>query len=278
MLHSSGLERKKNRLYSFIATPVISETGVFDDSRINEYIWTLYNVHSFEKTGLDVYYIGFYSEENAYNFEQAIERRQTVGTRIYNLPKRVFQYNIQGMYQFGSFGESSVSAYHLMGIFGYKLKTGKYSLTPGVTLNYASGDKSPTDNQLNTFNMLYSRPTFGLAAPIGATNIINVKPSLEFNPKPNIRIILSNYFMWRQSTNDGIYTPGRAQIRPLPFQLFDTNENEIGQQMSLEVWYLMNANWSFFIDAAYFVPGDYIKATGQGQAITYLSGKVSYKF
>ncbi|SMG47067.1 Alginate export [Marivirga sericea] len=273
-----GVEREKHKLYSFVATPVVSQVGVFDDTHISEYIWTLYWVNQLKKLQLDLYYFGFYGEENRYNYAEGIEQRQSLGIRLYNLPQNPFMYDAIAVYQFGQFEELSISAYNLMVISGYRFKKGKQTWIPGLTLNLSSGDQSPNDDRLNTYNMLYSRPTFGLSAPIGASNIINIKPTLEYDPQPNIRIIMSGYFMYRHSINDGTYTPGRVQTRPLPFQLFQSSEKEIGKQMSLEIWYLKNANWSFFADASYFTPGNYVKETGQGRPITYLSAKASFKF
>lgn len=273
-----GMEQEKHKLYSFLATPVISEVGVFDNSHIDEYIWTFYLVSQLQKTQLDIFYFGFYSEENRYNYMPGLEQRQSVGVRLHNFPESQFLHDVLGVYQFGNFGNKRISAYNFMSILGYRIKAGKQSWIPGFTFNYSSGDQSPDDDVLNSYNMLYSKPTFGLSAPIGASNIINLKPSLEYNPQPNVRFILSGYFMYRQSANDGTYTPGRVQTRPTPTQVFQSEEKEIGQQISLEVWYLKDVNWSFFADFAYFVPGGYIKETGQGKPITYLSGKVSYKF
>ena len=273
-----GIEREKRKLYSFLATPVISEVGVFDDTHIDEYIWTLYLVNPLKKTQLDLFYFGFYSEENRYNYMPGLEQRQSVGIRLHNYQGRQFLHDVLGVYQFGNFENQRISAYNFMSILGYRIKAGKRSWIPGFTFNYSSGDQSPNDRVLNSYNMLYSKPTFGLSAPIGASNIINLKPTLEYNPQPNIRLILSGYFMFRQSANDGTYTPGRVQTRPIPPQLFQSEEKEIGQQISLELWYFKDVNWSFFADLAYFSPGAYIKETGQGKPITYLSGKVSYKF
>jgi hypothetical protein len=273
-----GFEGKNMQLYSFVATPVISEVGVFDDSHIHEYIWTVYLVNKLQETLLDLFYFGFYSDENKYNYQPGLEQRQSIGLRLHNLPKSQFLHDILAVYQFGRFANQGISAYNFMSILGYRIVAVNQSWIPGFTFNYISGDQSPGDDVLNTYNMLYSKPTFGLSAPIGSTNIINLKPTLEYNPRPNIRIILSSYFMYRQSANDGTYTPGRIQIRPIPQELFLSEEKEIGRQVSLELWYLKDANWGFFADFAYFNPGNYVKETGQGKPIKYLSGKVSYKF
>ena len=83
--------------------------------------------------------------------------------------------------------------------------------------------------------------------------------------------------MWRASSKDGTYTPGRKQFRPTPLLVFTTDEKYIGNHLSLEWAYQLTANWSFYLDVAYFIPGKYVKETGNGETITYLSARVSYK-
>ena len=141
-----------------------------------------------------------------------------------------------------------------------------------------SGDKSKNDNQLNTYNLLFSKPQYGLTAPIGATNLINVNPYLKINPTKKIYIYISSYFMWRQSNQDGTYAPTAVEMRPVKTELFASTKKTIGTLLSLESAYSITKNLSFAIDASYFFAGSYIKETGKGKDITYLSFKGTYKF
>lgn len=272
-----GIEQASRKLYAFAATPVIKQQGVFDDTHIPEYLWSLYGVYEYKKVHVDAYYIGFYSENNRYNFQPGLEQRQTLGLRVYNRAREAFLYDIQGMYQFGRFQSQSISAYNLTANAGYKFLWKGHGFKPAIALNYISGDQSPLDEVLNTYNMLYSKPAFGLSIPIGAANLMHIGPSFEYNPHANIRLILNSHFIWRQSENDGVYTPGRAQVRPAPTDIFTITEKDIGQKYSVEWWYQASVNWAFYLEAAYLRPGSFTKKTGQGKPITYLSAKVSYK-
>lgn len=51
------------------------------------------------------------------------------------------------------------------------------------------------DGQLNTYNLLFSKPQYGLAAPISATNMITANPYMKVNPDRNIHISAGINFM-----------------------------------------------------------------------------------
>jgi len=273
-----GLEKKSYKLYSFLATPIISQNGVLDNTRIPEYIWSLYSVFPLGKKTLDAYYVGFYSENNAYNFQRGIENRQTLGMRVYQRAREGLVYEALGMYQFGNFEGSSISAYYLSADAAFRIPVKGQSFIPALSLKYISGDRSPGDDVLNTYNMLFSKPSFGLSIPIGATNLVDVGPSFEYQPLAKVRIIMSSHFMWRQSENDGIYTPGRIQTRPNSAQLFQSERKDIGQKLSLECWYLPDYSWNLYLELSHILPGMFVKETGQGKAISYFSGKFTFKF
>jgi len=97
----------------------------------------------------------------------------------------------------------------------YKLIPAKKFIV-GIGGNYRSGDKSKKDNRLNKYNLLFSKPQFGLTASIGATNLININPYFKINPTKKSNIYVSSYFMWRQNNQDGTYSPFEVELRPQP--------------------------------------------------------------
>jgi len=84
--------------------------------------------------------------------------------------------------------------------------------------------------------------------------------------------------MWRQSNQDGTYSPGAVQLRPKPESLFTSNEKRLGTLLVLETNYAINSNVSIAVDGSKFLAGKYMKQTGVGKDITYLSFKTSFKF
>lgn len=272
-----GIEKERSSLYAFLATPNISKQGVFDDVWIDEFIWTLYLTQKLATTNLDIYYFGFHGSERAYSQESSIEDRQTIGLRFWAEKKIGLNYSLETIYQFGSFGKKSISSYNLSADIDYNFPTTS-TFQIGLMANYISGDEDATDNKINTFNLLYSKPQFGLAAPIGSTNIINISPRIKYEFLPQTFLSLGNYWLWRESTQDGFYTPAATQIRPGNNSDNTLNGQYIGSQTFLELMYRVNVNLELFFDYVLFLPGAYIKQTGRGENIQYFSSKLAFKF
>jgi hypothetical protein len=184
---------------------------------------------------------------------------------------------LESTYQSGKFNNLEIDAFGISMDLNYKISV-KNNVIIGVAGNYISGDKDRTDNELNTYNLIYSKPSYGLAAPIGSSNIENINPYVKLNPTKRLFLQAGVYFMQRNSNQDGTYSPGMAQLRPNREKLYASTSREIGTQYSLETNYILNNHVSFAADLAYFDAGAYVKETGKGQNITYLSIKSSIKF
>lgn len=148
----------------------------------------------------------------------------------------------------------------------------------GIGGNYVSGDRDKNDNTLNTYNPLFSKPQYGLTAPIGASNIITFNPYLRLNPVKRSSIYAGAYFMKRQSNQDGSYSPDGTELRPRPEKLAIATGKQIGTLLSLETNYAISSHWALAFDASYFLAGHFIEQTGMGRDITYISLKAAYKF
>ncbi len=268
----------KQKIDVLVVSPVVSKQKSFDDVSLKEYVFGVYATENIipKKLLLDYYTLNFLSKTRQYNFIGGNENRQSFGFRIFSQNPKL-NYELESTYQSGTFNELKISAYAFSGDVNYKLVQ-KNNFTVGVAGNYISGDKNKVDKQLNTYNLIFSKPSYGLAAPIGSSNIVNLNPYLRMNPVPKLAVYAGVFFMQRQSNQDGTYSPGMAQLRPNPKALFLTTTKGIGTQYALEMSLQANNHLSFALDFALFQAGNYVKATGKGQDIGYFSIKSGYKF
>ena len=146
------------------------------------------------------------------------------------------------------------------------------------SLIVSSGDKHNDDTRLNTYNLLYAKPAYGLAVPIGSTNIISLCPYIKANPLQKLNVLAQVFFLARASTQDGTYSPAMVQNRPKPDALFSADKKVLGQLYVLETSYQHSGNLSFSFDASYLKAGDYPIQTGMGKDIGYLSIKSTFRF
>jgi hypothetical protein len=271
--------RKNWRIDALVAFPVFQKTGIGDDVDFQDRVMGLYATHTVVPKKLMVDYYSLYFEGNRikYNLQGGREKRQSFGLRAFSHNPR-FNYELEGTYQVGFFNGLDINAFAIAYDLKYRFFD-KRKLTLGVAGNYISGDHNPTDNILTTYNLLFSKPSFGLAAPIGASNIVNTNPYIQFNPTPKLQVLGSVYFLSKQTSDDGVYSPGMVQTRPVRQELlYTSSELNLGQQYAFEVSFFHNQHWAFFADVAYFKAGQFVKATGNGDNITYVSAKTAYKF
>jgi hypothetical protein len=268
----------KRKIDILAITPVVSKQYAFDDQSFKDYVFGVYATEYFipKKLMVDYYFLNFISDNRKYNFAAGKENRQSFGLRLFS-QNTVLNYELEGTYQTGSFNNQDISAYGLSADLNLKLNQ-KLNFVAGLGANYFSGDKNSADNKLNTYNLIFSKPSYGLAAPIGSSNIINLNPYIRIIPLKKLSVYAGVYFMQRQSTLDGTYSPGMAQVRPTPAKLFASTEKEIGTQYALETSYDLNKNISFALDGAYFMAGSYVKETGKGLNTSYLAFKGAFKF
>lgn len=268
----------KRKIDFLAVTPVISNPDVFDDVSFKDFVIGIYGTEYFipKKLLVDYYVLNFKSDSRRYNFVSGSENRQNFGLRIFSQNPRL-NYELESTYQTGTFNSQKINAYGFASDVNYKIEP-KHNLTIGVAGNYTSGDQDRTDNKLNTYNVIFAKPPFGLAVPIGASNIVNINPYLKLNPIKKLSVNTGIYFMNRQSTQDGTYAPSMRQVRPTPINLFVSDKKSIGTQYVLETSYELNKNIVFAIDGAYFKAGSYVKETGEGLDIKYISFKSTFKF
>lgn len=268
----------KRKLEVLAISPVISKKGVFDDQTFKDWITGMYVSETFVPKWLnaDYYAMNFYSKRRQYNFIPGKENRQIAGIRFFS-DNPILNYELEATYQVGKFNNLHINAFGIDFDINHKLLSPKNMLV-GIAGNYVTGDRNNDDGQLNTYNLLFSKPQYGLAAPIGATNMITANPYMKFNPGRNIHIYTGINFMWRQSNQDGIYSPGAIQVRPGPQTLFKSDKNQVGTLWVLETAFMLTKYVTLAVDASYFAAGNYVKETGKGKNITYLSFKANYKF
>ncbi|MBB4612995.1 alginate export family protein [Novosphingobium taihuense] len=167
----------------------------------------------------DLYWIGYRNQTARFGAVTGEERRDTFGLRLFGHhllgPYVRLAWNWETMIQRGAFAGQRIRA--------WSQATETAISFPDVTLqprlrlraNYASGDKSPDDRVLGTFNALFPKGRyFGELTPIGPRNIFNVNPGIDIHAGGGFTVEVSAASFWRASLRDGIYDVPGSEIRP----------------------------------------------------------------
>ncbi|RKS03141.1 alginate export family protein [Flavobacterium sp. 102] len=269
---------KKGTLDFFAVSKVISKQYVFDDESMHDGLLGIYGTQFYanHKLGLDYYLVNFQSRNRMYNYQAGYENRQTGGIRFFSNLKTV-NFEFEGAYQTGTFNDLTIAAYTVLADINLSVFPSKKGVI-GFAANIASGDKDNTDDKLNTYNLLYAKPAYGLVAPIGATNMVSLSPYLKINPIQKLNVLAQVFFLGRNSNQDGTYSPGMVQNRPTPNAFLASDKKTLGQLYVMETTYQQTKKLSLSLDTSYSKAGSYPKATGNGADILYLSLKSTFRF
>ena len=136
--------------------------GYFDNdpSQSHTTLWGLYatiplttksTAARFNNIALDLFYFGFYHGNARFNDGVGNETRHTLGGRLWRAHDiNGLDFNIFGVYQFGTFGSSEISAFSFALDLGYKLQELPWAARVAGSLQVSSGDSNPNDKRLET--------------------------------------------------------------------------------------------------------------------------------
>lgn len=152
-------------------------------------------------------YVGRFRQDDA-RFPSASgnERRDLVEVRYTGVSGR-FDWDAEAMSQNGRIGAQAIHAWATGVVIGLTLDS--TTVRPRISLQFdaASGDKNPTDNQLNTFNPLFpSGHYFTTAGYTTYANLVHVKTEFSLSPLTNLKLSSGIGVEWRETIADAIYT------------------------------------------------------------------------
>ncbi len=265
---------------AFGSRPVTLNPGAFDDKSANaKTVWGLYGVRrqlpiNFP-ANTDLYYLGLHNRNARYDQGQAEEMRHSIGTRLWGKGKNL-DYNFEFLYQFGTFGRGNIHAYALASDTGYTIPLGQGGkLRFSLRADVYSGDKDPTDGDLNSFNPFF--PKGKHISQLAASGLINqrdVHPRITLTLDRHWSLTASALFIWRDSLNDGVYSIGSGLLRSGQ----PSRARYVGSQPELEAKYTFNRHLDLKGTFVYFRAGKFLKQTTSGRNITYLGSMLTFRF
>lgn len=261
----------------FFSSPVDVDPGSFDDQNIRDlWFWGAYATMPFTALPgmkLDLYYLGVDNPRSRFSQGSGREERHTLGARFFGTQGR-WDFNHEALYQFGTFAKGDITAWSVATDHGYTVPHlwGRPRL--GLKAAIASGDRNGANPDLQTLNPLFPRGNyFTEASLLGPQNFMDLHPCLRLQPSKNWTVDLGSDFYWRESVEDGIYTPGGAVI----YEGNPAFARFVGTDLSIAVtWQAMR---HVQVAAAYthFFAGRFIRQNG-GKDVDFGMVSVSVRF
>lgn len=262
----------------FATRPARTVRRIFDDGPDNSRaLWGAYAVSllpALPDGNLDLYYLGFYSRQARFDQGTARETRHAVGARVWRRAKPL-DYNLEAVYQWGSFGRGEIRAWMVASDTGCTFSALPLKPRLGVKANIASGDEEPADTDLQTFNHLFPKGAYiSENSLVGATNLINLHPSLTLALADRLTLTTDWDFFWRESIRDGVYNNAGALVRSGR----NSSSHTIGNQAQAQLEWNPDRHVTFAVIYAHFFAGPFLKETGPGKDVDYVTSWVTYKF
>jgi hypothetical protein len=204
----------------WVVRPVLNRIGAFDDKWDRRQLfaglytsWPLIAAAPSARPGpppppvlgLDAYFLELDTDRTPFVGGLFDEKRRTLGARLFGR-KGAFDYDIEGLYQFGTVGPADIRAGGVAGHVGYTIASLPWSPRLGVKSGWFSGDHNPDDRVAGSFNPLFPRGGYFSEPGLQTfANLVDVFPSLTLNPTPRLAIQGGVDFTWRESTRDAVY-------------------------------------------------------------------------
>lgn len=261
----------------FYSHPVAAKRNIFDDGfNRNTKLWGVYIVRSKLPIlqNADIYYLGLWKRHVVFDDGQGKERRHSIGARVWSSAGD-WQYDMEGLYQFGKFAGKSITAWTTSINTSYTFSTARLKPEIGLKTELISGDRNYNDDKLQTFNPLFPRGSyFGLAALIGPANLIDVHPSLSLSITKKIDLAFDYDIFWRYSRNDGLYGVNGSLIYPGK----NISASYIGNQPAVNLTFSPNNYLSLTAEFTWFDAGSFLKTAGAGKNILFTGITTQLKF
>ena len=261
----------------FFSHYVRSKRRIFDDGFNHDLkLWGAYG--GINKVpglkNIDVYYLGLWKRLAGFDDGTAKEARHSIGTRVWNKTNN-WEYDFETLYQWGKFGNGSISAWTISTNTSYSFPATKFSPLINLKTDLISGDRNYDDRKLNTFNPLFPRGAyFGYAALIGPSNLFDIHPSLAFSLAKTFRLTFDYVAFWRLSINDGVYGPSGAMI----FSGKNTRSKFIGGQFATDIVYTPSNFLYFRGEFTWFNAGKYLDEANAGKDILFTGVTMQFRF
>lgn len=267
------------RVDAFYALPVVVQSWALNPVTPASSLYGLYgSAPLWQGLTADLYWLGLHKEQASFQGVSGREERQTLGARLGGKLPAGFDADLEGAWQFGGFADQSIDAGFMAAELGYQPAGLSAWGAPRflLGLDYASGDASRGDKQLQTFNQLYplGHAYYGYADVLGRQNAVDLQAGFGLTPWPQLSLSLRAHQFLRASASDDVYGVGGAVFRS-----GDRGSSlDLGSEADLVLSYKADRHLSFEAGYSHYFPGGFIAESGAAAGLDFGYLSTSYVF
>lgn len=265
------------RVDAFIVRPVFPDDEIFDDRSSSEQsFWGMYatsTAPALGGSGVDAYYLGLRREDATFAQGQGRELRHSVGLRLFGA-RNDWDWNFEGVWQWGSFGVSNIQAWTLSSDAGYTFSTLPFAPRVGLKADAISGDRDPLDGTLGTFNPLFPKlPYFSEANLATPANLLDIQPNVILSLTNRLSLSVSWNALWKYAKADAFYSPPLSAVEGTS----STRTTDIGRQLSTGVEWNISDDLSLNATYVKFEPRSVTRQAG-GREGSFFAASIQLTF
>jgi Alginate export len=268
----------QTRFDAFLVRPILLGIYAVDDRpNANELLWGAYSTFPapFLPDGrVDLYYLGFDRLGALFSSGRGQENRHSFGARLSGRPG-AWDYDVDLVTQVGSFDARKIEASAISGNFGYTLRDLPFQPRLGLKANFATGDKNPNDNLLQTFNPLYpAAPVLSNEALLTTlSNVIEVHPTLTFRPIDGMTVSAEYDWLWRESSRDGVYLPNGQPL----LSAISSQDSRLGTILQFKMDWQLERHTTLTAVFTQFAVSDVLRSAG-AKTVDFFGTWLTYRF
>lgn len=278
-------------LDSFVVNPVNSATGFnsvieYDnkfDSPNRDVIFagTYFSYTGRKNTVIDAYWL--YLDTSPEIIIRPDGQRHTLGSRWAMLHPvtdgrenvlRVWDFDVEGGFQFGDDDSESVIAGFVTSIVGHTWKQATWSPRLSGQFYYGSGDRAPDSGHNNTMNVLFplGHAYWALSDNLSGQNLLDY--SIQADVRPTSKLAITSAWHWFSlaSNGDTLYNVGGLPVGT------PGNGRDVGTATDLYGYYAFNPNFDIQAGYSWFWYGQYIQRTTPRGDATQFYVQTSFRY
>ncbi len=265
------------RVDAFWTRPVLDKEGWLDDTP--DQAQQFYGVYSTAPVAVvpglsaDLYFLGLDRTDALLDAGIANEQRYSIGSRLFGRAGPI-DYNVEGIYQFGSFGGRQISAFAVFSDAGYTFASAWSKPRLAVKTDIASGGDSRGTGRLGTFYPLFPKNNYFNEANIQTPmNYIDIYPYAQIQPRPDLALMTGLDILWRENTHDSFYQPPGVPLVP-------GNANTkrfLGEALNFQVEWQATPNLDVNAAVVHFFVDGFLRAAG-AKDITWTGAWATFNF
>jgi hypothetical protein len=265
------------RIDAFWTRPVFNKQGWFDDEPdpTQQFfgVYATSPIKAVPRLSVDAYYMGLDRTNATLDAGTENEQRHSVGTRLFGNAGPI-DYNFEGIYQFGHFGDRPISAFALFSDTGYTIESAWSRPRFAMKADIVSGGDSRGTGSLGTFYPLFPKNNYFNESNIQTPmNYMDVYPYVQIQPRKDLAFMAGVDVLWRENIPDSFYQPPGIPVIP-------GNANGkrfLGEAFNLQVEWQATPNLNVNAAVVEFCTDGFLRSAG-GRNTTWTGVWATFNF